>query len=133
MICAFYARQAVLSLHVINLSVVLHTPALFIHKSDGTCPYLQPGIILTNVPTYVGLGITRSSSSFNPFRHRCTTVGVHQTDHILSLKRLWFTSVFILVRHPVDYRQLNVCTADSSLFSPKSRCNRVLRLLNSLR
>lgn len=44
---AFYARQAVLSLHAINLSVCLHSPAPFIHKSDGICPYLQPGIILT--------------------------------------------------------------------------------------
>ena len=78
---------------------------------------------------WVGLGLMRSSSSFNPLPTSKQDSWAASMPGTLSDVAVPNHRILYWYRHPVDERQLNVCTTASSPFSPKGRCSRLLRLL----
>ena len=92
-------------------------------------PLSTHGIVLTNVPTEVGLGLSRSFFRLQPLtlpmRDDRDAIGPSALSDLAVL----YHRILYWYRHPVDKRQLNVCTTAGSPFSPKGRCSRLLRLL----
>lgn len=81
---------------------------------------------------FVGLGLMRSSSSFNPLPTQQHDSWDAAAPSTLSDVAVLHHRILYWYRHPVDKQQLNVCTATNFPFSPKGRCSRMLRLLTPL-
>ena len=81
---------------------------------------------------YVGLGLMRSSSSFNPLPTQQHDSWDAAAPSTLSDVAVLQHRILYWYRHPVDKQQLNVCTATNFPFSPKGRCSCMLRLLTLL-
>ena len=82
---------------------------------------------------FVGLGLMRSSSSFNPLPTQQHDSWDAAAPSTLSDVAVLHHRILYWYRHPVDKQQLNVCTATNFPFSPKGRCSRMLRLLTPYR